>query len=69
MRAHDWDQEIGKHLRSATAAGVGEQAALLRVVLIREERPLASIAPLGVAGQSRHDPPGRLSMPLREPPP
>ncbi len=43
-------------LRSATAARVGEQPAILRVILILEERPLPSIAPLcHMVGQSRRD--------------
>ena len=51
-------QAIGQHLRPATAAGLGEQAAVLRVVLILEKRRLASIAPLcHVVRQSRHNHP------------
>ena len=46
-------QAIGKHVRPAAAAGLGEESAVLRIVLV-EERLLPAIAPLGdVVGQSR----------------
>jgi len=43
-------QTVGKHLRRAAATGVREQAAVLRIVLVREERRLAPIAPLLLVG-------------------
>lgn len=38
---------IGQNVHSATAAVFGEQPRVLRIVLVREERFLAAIAPLG----------------------
>jgi hypothetical protein len=53
-------EAIGQHVRSATAAGFGEQLAVLRIVLVREERLLAAIAPLRhMVGQPRRNHSGK----------
>jgi hypothetical protein len=49
-------QTIGKDLCPAAAAGVREQAAILRIVLVLEKGPLPSIAPLcHMVGQAGHN--------------